>query len=106
MSRESKGELRPIYLLCWRRCKPSVSPSCGRCKLGTWDSCGCGGGGLGAVAVMVGVDSASGGGSESTDLADGISHPIQSYEAQHEKRDLKAMGTNHIVGGKGKWTGT
>lgn len=31
---------------------------------------GCLGGGLGAVAVMVGVDSASGGGSVSTDLQD------------------------------------
>lgn len=26
----SKGELNPMYLLCWRRCRPKVSPSWGR----------------------------------------------------------------------------
>lgn len=88
MSRESNGELRPMYLLCWRRCRPSVSPSWGTCRLDIWDSCDCGGGGLGAVAVMVGVDSASGGGSESTDLADDISHPVEGHEAQDGERGL------------------
>jgi hypothetical protein len=68
MSRESKGELRPIYLLCWRRCRPSVSPSAGACRLDNCGNCGGGGGGLGAVAVMAGVDNVRGGGSDSTDL--------------------------------------
>jgi hypothetical protein len=40
----------------------------------------CGGGGLGAVAVMVGVDSASGGGSASTDLLGELAPRLGRYD--------------------------
>jgi hypothetical protein len=55
---------------------------------------------------MVGVESASGGGSESTDLAGDISHPVQPYEAQDEKGNLRVIDATNVTGKKGRYGGT
>jgi len=68
MSSESNGELNPRYRLCWLCCRPKVSTIWGAGGLANCANGGCAGGEIAAVAEILGVDSASGGGSISTDL--------------------------------------
>jgi hypothetical protein len=96
-----------MYLLCWRRCRPNVSPRAVVSLLLNVRRSGSCGKGLGAVAVIVGVGSASGGGSASTDLLRFGQPPQHQLRSRHVERMNYACILNHdlAMGSQGQSRG-